>query len=213
MKSYAALRSLLLRYGLAILAVGIGLAVYCGLSKWLGSDLPAFVTFYPGVIVAAWFGGLGPGLFATALAALAVDCWIQEPLGLFAVSNLRDGVALGLFTCLGIVLTVAADRYQRSQEKLSAFNRKKALYESEERLRFALEASHTGAWDLDLVDHTANRSIEHDRIFGYSGLLPEWSYEKFLEHVLPEDRETVDRQFRRALTDHSDWDFECRIRR
>jgi two-component system, cell cycle sensor histidine kinase and response regulator CckA len=41
-----------------------------------------------------------------------------------------------------------------------------ALAESERRLRFALETIHTGAWDLDLVDHATFRSLEHDRIFG-----------------------------------------------
>jgi len=88
-----------------------------------------------------------------------------------------------------------------------------ALREGEERLRFALETSHTGAWDLDLVDHTAHRSLEHDRIFGYKQLLPQWTYEMFLDHVLPEDRAMVDEKFRKATTTCSDWDFECRIRR
>jgi PAS domain S-box-containing protein len=35
----------------------------------------------------------------------------------------------------------------------------------------------------------------------------------FLEHVLPEDRPEVDRCFREATATHSDWGFECRIRR
>ncbi len=88
-----------------------------------------------------------------------------------------------------------------------------AVRESEERLRFALETSHTGAWDLDLTDHTAFRSLEHDRIFGYPQILPQWTYEMFLEHVLPEDRPTVDAEFRHAVETRSDWSFECRIRR
>jgi len=88
-----------------------------------------------------------------------------------------------------------------------------ALRESEERLRFALETSHTGAWDLDLVDHTAFRSLEHDHVFGYAELLPKWTYEMFLEHVLPEDRAMVDGKFRRAMENQGDWNFECRIRR
>ncbi|MDY9927713.1 PAS domain S-box protein [Methanosarcina sp.] len=88
-----------------------------------------------------------------------------------------------------------------------------ALREGEERLCFALETSHTGAWDLDLVDHTAYRSLEHDRIFGYEQLLPQWTYEMFLDHVLPEDRSMVDAKFRKATTTRSDWSFECRILR
>ncbi len=89
----------------------------------------------------------------------------------------------------------------------------KLLIDSEERLNFALETFHTGAWDLDLVNHTAFCSVEHARIFGYTGPLPEWTYEKFLEHVLPEDRKAVDEIFKRAVATDTDCRFECRIKR
>ncbi len=88
-----------------------------------------------------------------------------------------------------------------------------AVRDGEERLRFALETSHTGAWDLDLADHTAFRSLEHDRIFGYAELLPQWTYEMFLDHVLAQDRGEVDAKFRHATETQGDWGFECRIRR
>ena len=88
-----------------------------------------------------------------------------------------------------------------------------ALRKSEARLKFALETTQTGAWELDLLDHQMQRTQTHGRIFGYETLLPSWSYERFLEHVLPEDRPEVQRKFRQAVTDQSDWSFECRIRR
>ena len=100
---------------------------------------------------------------------------------------------------------------ERSQTQLR--EAEEAARQSEEHLRFALEIIHAGAWDLDLVDHSAFRSLEHDRIFGYAQLLPEWTYEMFLEHVLPEDRSIVDGEFQRAVENESDWNFECRIRR
>jgi PAS domain S-box-containing protein len=89
----------------------------------------------------------------------------------------------------------------------------KDLLDSEDRLQFALETIHTGAWDLDLDDHSSFRSVEHDNIFGYPVLLPEWTYEMFIEHVVQEDRETVNNKFLRAIEIKGDWDFECRIRR
>jgi PAS domain S-box-containing protein len=85
----------------------------------------------------------------------------------------------------------------------------KALRDSD----VALESGHTGIWHLNLIEHTATRSLEHDRIFGYSAQLPEWTYEMFLDHVLPQDRASVDEAFRRATNERSDWSFECRIRR
>lgn len=89
----------------------------------------------------------------------------------------------------------------------------KALRLSEERLDFSLISAEIGAWDLNLVDHTAWRSLRHDQIFGYEEQLPEWTYEKFLGHVLPEDRDSVDEGFRKAVAGRVDWDTECRIRR
>jgi PAS domain S-box-containing protein len=88
-----------------------------------------------------------------------------------------------------------------------------ALSESELRLNLALETNQTGVWSLNLLDHTAYRTLIHDHIFGYETLLPNWTYEMFLEHVLPDDRLEVDRRFSEATASKSDWKFECRIRR
>ncbi len=88
-----------------------------------------------------------------------------------------------------------------------------ALRESEARMSFAMETSHIGVWNLDLVDQTAYRSLEHDRIFGYAELLPLWTYAMFLDHVLPEDRTLVASKYQHAIDTQGDWNFECRIRR
>ena len=88
-----------------------------------------------------------------------------------------------------------------------------ALRKSEAQLNFALQTSGIGAWDLNLTDHSASRTLIHEQIFGYEKLQAQWSYEKFLEHVLPEDRAEVNRLFQAAQKTQSDWKFECRIRR
>lgn len=88
-----------------------------------------------------------------------------------------------------------------------------ALRESAARLAFALEVSHAGSWELDLASHTVQRTLAHDRIFGYAALLPEWTYAKFLAHVLPEDRAEVDRRFQATIATQGEWNCEFRIRR
>ena len=88
-----------------------------------------------------------------------------------------------------------------------------ALRGSQQRLTLALEAAQIGDWELDLKTRTARRSLKHDQIFGYAELLPEWSYEKFLEHVHEEDRARVDQLFQESVAAGRDWHFECRIRR
>lgn len=88
-----------------------------------------------------------------------------------------------------------------------------ALRESDASLQLALDAGQLGSWELDLATGKAWHSLRHDQIFGYDEPLPEWGYETFLRHVVPEDREGVDRSYRAAIAAGSSWHYECRIRR
>lgn len=95
-------------------------------------------------------------------------------------------------------------------------NRKKAeeaIQQSEQRLNFALKASHTGAWSLNLKNLTATRNLIHAQIFGYQNLDENWSIVKFLEHVVVEEREYVRKRLSAGISRIEDWNLECRIRR
>jgi PAS domain S-box-containing protein len=92
---------------------------------------------------------------------------------------------------------------KRAQEELKS---------TEQRLALALAAGQMGAWALDLTADRAWRSLDHDRIFGYTELLPTWSTEIFFSHVFPEDLESVQRAFAEAY-ESGRLQFECRITR
>ena len=81
------------------------------------------------------------------------------------------------------------------------------------RLAYALRSIDTGAWELDLQKKDAWRSLQHDQIFGYKTLLPKWTFDMFMEHVIPEDRAAVNEKFQHAIVTKTDWNFECRIKR
>ncbi len=87
----------------------------------------------------------------------------------------------------------------------------KALRASQARLRFALETTNTGAWELNLATGMALRTPIHGRIFGYSDVSSEWTYDTFIAHVVPDERNYVNCEFKRAFDAKSSWDFECRI--
>ncbi len=115
-------------------------------------------------------------------------------------------------------LQAQSEELQAQQEELQAQTEdvcqgEQALREREERLRFVLETCHIGAWDMDIADHTTIRSAEHDRIYGYDTPRPQWTYEMWLEHVVPEDRARVDAIYQNAVKTQSRWSFEYRIRR
>jgi PAS domain S-box-containing protein len=85
--------SLLLRYGLAVLTTVLALITTLLLSPWLSE--PLFALFYLAVIVTTWYGGLWPGLLATALSLL------------FANSSFFPSLGVSIFTIDGILrLTV-----------------------------------------------------------------------------------------------------------
>jgi PAS domain S-box-containing protein len=86
-----------------------------------------------------------------------------------------------------------------------------ALRQSDARRKFALETAKLGDWELDLTTLQATRSLLHDQIFGYQSLLPEWSFDIFLGHVHPDDRERVRENFQSCVSQGKRWQFECRI--
>lgn len=85
------------------------------------------------------------------------------------------------------------------------------IEESEQRLQFALDAAQIGDWDMNLMTNVARRSLRHDQCFGYLAPVPEWGYDTFLAHVLPEDRQRVDAAFQFAHEGHSAYDVEFRV--
>ena len=86
------------------------------------------------------------------------------------------------------------------------------LQDSEARLRFALDAASLGQWELNVDGSGGSRTPGHDRIFGYAEMLPRWTVEVFLQHVLPEDRAAAEQVIRETFVG-GDGDLSCRILR
>ena len=80
-------------------------------------------------------------------------------------------------------------------------------------LELILDVSAIGVWELDVRTGAVWRNLRHDQIFGYEELLPDSSVERFLAHVVPEERDQVVALYRSALENQTDWAFECRILR
>jgi signal transduction histidine kinase/ActR/RegA family two-component response regulator/PAS domain-containing protein len=97
-------RSVTFRYGTAILVVVATLAVRFLLQPLLRSELP-FVLFVPSVMIAAWVGGLGPGLFATFAAGGAAHYFFVQPRFSFPMLNTRDMGELAVFAVVGMFVS------------------------------------------------------------------------------------------------------------
>src|SRR3712207_153202 len=74
--------SLFLRYGVAVMAVVLVIVLKLLVDPLIADQSP-FLLLAGAVIIGAWFGGLGPGLLATALGALAADYFFLQPVASF----------------------------------------------------------------------------------------------------------------------------------
>jgi K+-sensing histidine kinase KdpD len=79
------------------LSVAVALLVRWVLRAWFDNNVP-YLQFFPAILIAAWYGGLGPGMLATGLSALAAMYIFLPPAGL-AVSGISDVLSLGYLPC------------------------------------------------------------------------------------------------------------------
>ena len=95
----------LIRYGVALAAVALALAIKY-LFEGLGADHP-FILLPAAVIVAAWYGGRGPGLLAAVISAIGADILFLPPAGIgFPRDDIFPLAALLAETILIVEITV-----------------------------------------------------------------------------------------------------------
>lgn len=81
------------------------------------------------------------------------------------------------------------------------------------KMDFALESSHVSVWSFDVDNDILLRTVQHDRIFGYDSLVPNWKFERFMGHIHPDDLPTIMGLYESSMTNQSDFNQEFRIRR
>jgi two-component system, cell cycle sensor histidine kinase and response regulator CckA len=81
----------------------------------------------------------------------------------------------------------------------------------DESIRFVLEAAGIGWWHLDMATNTTTRSPLHDQMFGYTKMLPSWSYDDYIAHVHPDDRAMVAESFAAARAGGEAYAVDVRV--
>ena len=109
---------------MALAAVAVAALVRYLLDGVLEAGAVPFITFFPAIVVAAWYGGLGPGVTASVASYLTADWLFVPPAGLALVTG--DGRALvetamfafmaALIVALGHQLHVARVRAKAAAE-------------------------------------------------------------------------------------------------
>jgi two-component system sensor kinase FixL len=143
--------------------IGAALLLRYELRSWLGPSVP-YLQFFPAILIAAWYGGLGPGVVATTTAALAAMSFFLPPAGL-AVGQPGDLVSLSLFVATG--LGVAWTNHQLRTAESECRAEAALATERAERLDTIINTTVDGIIVMDAtgVIEAFNRGAE--RLFGY----------------------------------------------
>jgi PAS domain S-box-containing protein len=173
----------IVRYGVAVALVYGALKIEQGMQAQLvGAPVSLFLC---AVMLGAWFGGFGPGLFGAALAVLAFDYYFVSPVHALLIDprELPRIVIFGLSVCLVGLLSAAQRRVaqslrntrgeldgaiqklQRTNEALLAENAERtraeeALRQSEQRFRDYAETGSDWLWETG-PDHRFIQISDH----------------------------------------------------
>jgi signal transduction histidine kinase len=108
----------LLAFRYPIAAIAVGLAVLGTLLVRSANGPTLYSLSFIAVMVSAWYGGLGPGLFATALSALSIDYFLLPPLASidFTWSHIEQ---TGVFTVSAVIIGTLTASQRRAENKLA----------------------------------------------------------------------------------------------
>jgi PAS domain S-box-containing protein len=230
-----------IRYLLPFVTLFVAICIQATIALFVGknSDFPYVFFFLFAIFVTAWIGGYVPGALTCLITMVGIPLLATPGFRITSVDPSRLILLIGVSLLISLVaqsqrkkrdqLREANDELDRrvktrTQELAQAVEAleleivehkrtEQALRRSEERVDLALDAAGIGRWDMDLTSRQVNRSLRHDQIFGYETLLPEWTLDTLVEHIVPEDRECVREKFLEALNGSDVYEFECRISR
>jgi PAS domain S-box-containing protein len=189
-------RTLVLRYGLGVFAAVLALLVRLPFWVVVGTTLP-YLTFYPAIILSAWYCGFGPGILTAFFSALFVLFGIDRSHGPDYLSGAMFMVVGGLTAAISNSLRVTRQQSLESQEKLRI---------SEERSKYILESMSDGfvALDSNFDITDANTAAEQILKVNRAEVVGQNLWRLFPEQI----GTATDVNFRRTMTEKEKLRFE-----
>jgi PAS domain S-box-containing protein len=184
-------------YGSAVLTFLVAALLRIGVEPWLGTSVP-FLLFFPAIMVAARYGGFGPGFLVTVLSAVTASLRYFEPVGQLTVSRPGDLLSLAVFVAVGALIASLSDTVRRAEA-------------DQWHLAAIVESSDDAivGKDLDGVITSWNRGAE--RLFGHS---PAEAIGKSIMLIIPSERRSEeDDVLRRIRSGHRVEHFDTVRRR
>jgi two-component sensor histidine kinase len=117
-------------YLFTLFAVGCAIGLRFG-AAMLSPRALLFASFYPAILASTLFGGVGPGLFASALSVLSAWVLFISPNDPFALPTRDQAVNLAFFAAMAALSVFICASYRRLVEQLQKEDIKRSLLASE----------------------------------------------------------------------------------
>jgi PAS domain S-box-containing protein len=201
-----AVNSLLARYGVAIFCVLLAILMKWLLSAQLGDRAP-YLPYFLGVIVASYFGGLGPGLLATFLSVTVAVFFWQQPVQSLLGPSSQDWP--GVFRFLLVCVTISVFSGALHSARRRAEDNARSVIEQESRYRNIVETASEGIW---IIDGQARTTFVNARLAEMFGFTPDemLGCEPY-DFIFEEEQQAARERFRNRMSgDKRPLDFRYR---
>jgi PAS domain S-box-containing protein len=204
--------SAILNYGVAVLVFAAAFACVSLLGDVLKAAPPVSL-FLCAVIFVAWFAGLGPALFASALSVLAFGYFYLLPINSLMLAS-RDLPRIVLFGIASLIIASVSAAQRRTATSLRRARDQlqeavQDLKKGEAYLDQAQQLSNTGSFGWNTASGDIVWSKEAYRIAGIDRTVKP-TMGLLMRHVPPEDYEFVKAQLNRPLQGAQNLEFEHR---
>jgi PAS domain S-box-containing protein len=168
-------------YLIAVFAVAGAVALRAALNPVLGTSAPLMLLL-TAPLLAAFFGGLGPGLFATAAAGLIGTYWFIPPHYVLLPPSQAEWLRFGLFVMIGTMISWLVHARSAALARLAS---------SEQRYALAARAAHNAIWEWQPTIDRLQWSDGLRDVFGHDLDLVPPQIDWWRESIHPDDRERV----------------------
>jgi PAS domain S-box-containing protein len=157
-----------------------------------------YIVFFASSLLSGWYLGLGPGLLATSLGAVAAHFFLNPPPHALTWPNGVEWFGGVSYLVVGTWFTLIIHAHQRSQER--ARTSSEALDSARERLRFHIENSPLAALETDAGRRITQWSSGAERLFGWTANQAVGKSLEELRLVHEEDADQVETMMRQLLS-------------
>ncbi len=173
------------RYGMALAATAVAAAIVNAVpSVFVSAPFPLFCL---AVVFSTWCGGMGPGLLATVLGALASAYFALPPRFSFEVASEGHITELVLFVVIGISISLLVNSLHTTRE----------LYRDRARLAAIVEGSYDAIMGKDLNGVITSWNTAAERLFGFPA---KEIIGQSIVRLLPEDRFEEEKELLASLS-------------